>query len=44
MDLTATFTVPPNKEKELKPLMEPGLPFEVELLDGKGQGSCKTRR
>ena len=35
--LTATFTVPPNKEKDLKPLMEPGLPFEIELLDGKGK-------
>ena len=35
--LTATFTVPPNKEKELKPLMEPGLPFNLELLDGKGK-------
>ena len=35
--MTATFTVPPNKEKELKPLMEPGLPFQVELLDEKGK-------
>lgn len=35
--LTATFSVPSNKEKELKPLMEPGLPFEIELLDDKGK-------
>ena len=35
--LTATFSVPPNEVKKLMPLMEPGLPFEVELLDAKGK-------
>ena len=40
--MTATFSVPSNKEKDLIPFMEPGLPFEIEVLDDKG-GVLNTR-
>ena len=39
--MTATFQVPPGQAKKMIPLMEPGLPFEVEILDDKGKSAGK---
>ena len=34
--MTATIFIPPPKEKDFIPLFDPGLPFEIEILDDKG--------
>jgi phage protein D len=35
--MTVMFTIPPKKAKDFKDLVEPGLPFEVEIIDEKGK-------
>ena len=39
--MTASFVIPPKEAKNVIPLLDPGLPFEIEILDEKGKSVAK---